>query len=48
MTRDIFAGHRPLVAILRGIRPAEAEAAFDALTAAGSVSSRCRSIRRSR
>jgi 2-dehydro-3-deoxyphosphogalactonate aldolase len=35
MTRDIFAGHRPLVAILRGIRPEEAEAAFDALVAAG-------------
>jgi 2-dehydro-3-deoxyphosphogalactonate aldolase len=35
MTRDIFAGHRPLVAILRGIRPEEAEAAFDALLAAG-------------
>ena len=35
MTRDIFAGHRPLVAILRGIRPEEAEAAFETLTAAG-------------
>ena len=35
MTRDIFAGHRPLVAILRGIKPDEAEAAFDALVAAG-------------
>ena len=35
MKRDIFAGHRPLIAILRGIRPDEAEAAFDALVAAG-------------
>ncbi len=35
MKRDIFAGHRPLVAILRGIRPEEAEAAFDMLTEAG-------------
>jgi 2-dehydro-3-deoxyphosphogalactonate aldolase len=31
----IFADHRPLVAILRGIRPDEAEAALDALVAAG-------------
>ncbi len=35
MKPDIFAGHRPLIAILRGIRPDEAEAAFDALVAAG-------------
>jgi 2-dehydro-3-deoxyphosphogalactonate aldolase len=35
MRRDIFGGHRPLVAILRGIRPEEAAAAFDALAAAG-------------
>jgi 2-dehydro-3-deoxyphosphogalactonate aldolase len=32
---DIFRGHRPLVAILRGIRPDEAEAALDALIGAG-------------
>ena len=35
MTHKIFAGHRPLVAILRGIKPEEAEDAFDALVAAG-------------
>lgn len=35
MTHAIFAGHRPLIAILRGIRPAEAEAALEALVAAG-------------
>ncbi|HZP19456.1 MAG TPA: 2-dehydro-3-deoxy-6-phosphogalactonate aldolase [Bauldia sp.] len=31
----IFAGHRPLIAILRGIRPDEAEAMLEALTGAG-------------
>ncbi|MBN8996850.1 MAG: 2-dehydro-3-deoxy-6-phosphogalactonate aldolase [Rhizobiales bacterium] len=31
----IFAGHRPLIAILRGIRPDEAEAVFEALVANG-------------
>jgi 2-dehydro-3-deoxyphosphogalactonate aldolase len=32
---SIFAGHRPLIAILRGIRPDEAEAVFEALVANG-------------
>jgi 2-dehydro-3-deoxyphosphogalactonate aldolase len=32
---SIFAGHRPLIAILRGIRPDEAEAVFEALVGNG-------------
>jgi len=35
MTHPLFGSHLPIVAILRGITPAEAEAAFDALVEAG-------------
>lgn len=35
MTHPVFAGHAPLVAILRGLRPDEAEATLEALIGSG-------------
>jgi 2-dehydro-3-deoxyphosphogalactonate aldolase len=35
MTHPLFGNHIPIIAILRGIKPEEADAAFDALVAAG-------------
>lgn len=35
MSHPLFAGHRPLVAILRGVKPDEVEAIFEVLVAAG-------------
>jgi 2-dehydro-3-deoxyphosphogalactonate aldolase len=35
MTHPLFGSHTPIIAILRGIKPEEADAAFEALVAAG-------------